>query len=153
MASSGNVFCKLPLLDGEGKLAPQTLAVDAVSGNVNKNLLELCKQDGAAFNNILFTAWSLLLRCYTGQDSVSFRVESSAISANQQSLFQLEVQRQESLLTCLERARKVSTDNVIPKEQKINTTVLIRDANGLASSAVERSISDVRSKITRVSGR
>lgn len=151
MATSEKVFCKLPLLDGNVESSPQLLAVDSVSGNVAERLHELYRRDSAVFKNTLCTAWSLLLRCYAGQDCVSFRLESSGAS-----LFQLDVQRQEPLLSCLERAltsSSIPNDDIIPQEQRTNTTVLIRYANGSVSSAVERFIADVHSYTTRVSRR
>ncbi|KAI4170935.1 MAG: hypothetical protein LQ343_004593 [Gyalolechia ehrenbergii] len=147
MATSEKVFCKLPLLDGNVESSPQLLAVDSVSGNVAERLHELYRRDSAVFKNTLCTAWSLLLRCYAGQDCVSFRLESSGAS-----LFQLDVQRQEPLLSCLERAltsSSIPNDDIIPQEQRTNTTVLIRYANGSVSSAVERFIADVHSYTTR----
>ncbi|KAL8941315.1 MAG: hypothetical protein Q9211_001867 [Gyalolechia sp. 1 TL-2023] len=150
MATSEKVFCKLPLLGGNVKSSPQILAVDSVSGTVVEKLHELYRRDGAVFKDNLCTAWSLLLRCYTGQDRVSFRVASSAASSNYPSLFQLDINRHEPLLICLERARtSSSTLNVIPKEQRTNTTVLIRDADGSGPSAGEHDTADVRSNTTR----
>ncbi|KAL8722265.1 MAG: hypothetical protein Q9225_001212 [Loekoesia sp. 1 TL-2023] len=151
MSASESVFCKLPLLDGDAKSSPQIIAVDSVSGNVGK-LHELHAQDKAAAEQVLCTAWGLLLRCYTGQDRISFRVrhggeksleQSSAASLQNESLFQLAFRAEESLSVCLGSARRaplIPLDQVSDRAQNTNTTVWIQDIELSGFSAVGTSI-------------
>ncbi|KAL9595554.1 MAG: hypothetical protein Q9219_006374, partial [cf. Caloplaca sp. 3 TL-2023] len=142
MSTVENSFCKLSLLDGDAKSSPQVITVDLVSGDVIEKLHQLYGQDRTVFDDVLLTAWSLLLRCYTGQDQISFRTRSSITPHHNESLFQMAFQREERLRACLERARTSSSTLKPQKERSTNTTVFIQD------TATGGSIADARYNIS-----
>lgn len=83
-------------------------------------LQDFCKGDVTSFNDLLCTAWGLLLRCYTGQDNVSFHfgqgsvndlVSKSAVLRGHWITFRMTLHEQESLSTCVARAKDGYADN------------------------------------------
>ncbi len=105
--------CKLPLLDGE----------DAAENRIIMTELELedttifqnfDKGDVASFHDLLCTAWALLLRCYTGQDNVSFHLRQSsaddvvstlAVPRIRGSCFRMSFDERDSLSACFSKAK------------------------------------------------
>lgn len=111
--------CRLPLLDGEDTTEPQLITTELELENV-ETLQRFANGDVASFNAMLCTAWGLLLRCYTGQDHVSFYfrqgnvddpVPNSTVPRDSQSTFQMAFYDQESLSTCVLRAKDGYTDD------------------------------------------
>ncbi|KAL8703011.1 MAG: hypothetical protein Q9201_003811 [Fulgogasparrea decipioides] len=107
MSSNENVFCKLPLLDGDKNSATRVVAVDVTPGDV-KGFKKLYNDDAVRLDHSLYSAWALLLRCYTGQDLVSFSIwhdDGSDLEhqPGKSSLIQLELREEEPLTTLLER--------------------------------------------------
>lgn len=111
--------CKLPLLDGEDSTAPRLTTTEFEPENAER-LQKFDEGDVGSFNDILCTAWGLLLRCYTGQDNVFFHFRQSnvdnvvsnlAVHGDYQSTFQMTFHEQESLSTCISRAKDGYTDD------------------------------------------
>ncbi|KAI4211729.1 MAG: hypothetical protein LQ351_005503 [Letrouitia transgressa] len=68
------VTCKLMLLDGNAKASARLIEVE-VEVRYTEKLQELYNQDKAHLEGVICTAWGLLLRCFNGQDEVSFRLK------------------------------------------------------------------------------
>ena len=105
--------CKLPLLDGEDTNTVRLTVVESELQYVDR-LQRLGKGDRASLNDLLCTAWGLLLRCYTGQENVSFQfrqsicddlVSNSSVSRLSQSTFRMVFDEHESLSSCLAKAK------------------------------------------------
>lgn len=105
--------CRLPLLDGETGTESQHKII-AFELEDTTILHDHGKGDVASLNGLLCTAWGLLLRCFTGQDSVAFQFRQSIIdNVNltsgvpriQQSGFQIAFQEHEPLSMCLAKAK------------------------------------------------
>ena len=105
--------CKLPLLDGERSTDSRLLTTETELEYAGK-FQSLGNRDEASFNHLLCTAWGLLLRCFTGQDEVSFHfqhheandaVSNPAVSHTFQSLFRVEFDEHDSLATCYAKAK------------------------------------------------
>lgn len=155
MASNGETFCKLPVLDGDTISTSQIIAVDLESGDV-ESLRAVYLRNKETFIDYLYTAWGLLLRCYTGQNDVAFRVRRrtrenvdrpSAKLSQFQSTVQLTFQDQASLAACLETARQsrkfieqetsIKSSNEIQSNvpDQTNTVVYIRNSEAAQVSA------------------
>ena len=72
------------------------------------------RESAESFKNMLCTTWGLLLRCYTGQGNISFHfhqgnvdesVSNPAAPRGYHSTFRMEFHEQESLSTCVARAK------------------------------------------------
>ena len=105
--------CKLPLLDGEETPEARLLTTETEFDYAGR-FQSLGNRDTASFNNLLCTAWGLLLRCFTGQDEISFHfrhtviddgLSNPAISRTFQSMFQVEFDEHDSLATCYAKAK------------------------------------------------
>ena len=105
--------CKLPLLDGEETPEPRLLTTETEFEYAGR-FQSLGNRDTASFNNLLCTAWGLLLRCFTGQDEISFHfrqnvidggLSNPALSRTFQSMFQVEFDEHDSLATCYAKAK------------------------------------------------
>ena len=105
--------CKLPLLDGE-KTTDSRLLTTETEFEYAERFQSLGNRDTASFDNLLCTAWGLLLRCFTGQDEISFHFRQSviddglsnpAVSRAFQSMFQVEFDEHDSLATCYAKAK------------------------------------------------
>lgn len=119
--------CKLPLLDGDTEASPQVITIDIASGSIGE-LQRLYSNDRSSFESYLYTAWALLLRCYTGQDHVCFRIRrplrvsdgdaSPPSSSRTGHLLQLALREDETLSDI---TRRVASD-VIPISSQFRTT-------------------------------
>ncbi|KAL9058760.1 MAG: hypothetical protein Q9206_001788, partial [Seirophora lacunosa] len=123
--SHQTISCKLPLLDGDGKASPQVITVDTASDSV-RELQGLYSSNISTFESYLYTAWGLLLRCYTGQDHVCFQLcrtlrvrdsDASAPSPHTVSLLQLALREDETLSDII---RRVASD-VFPTSSTSDT--------------------------------
>ena len=161
MSAQEHTFCKLPLLDGDASTSPQNIAISSVASDVGK-LRELYRQDRAILNNLLYTAWGLLLRCYTGQERISYRVRitdsaspkrPAGPSPQRDSKLQFTFTDHESLSVCLERVRESSSgpDNESPAKIQTNTTIWVHDVESGDPSAVDHLFADAQSLIPVVS--
>lgn len=70
LSTSDGESCKLPLLDGETSGSSKIIRTNVELDK--KILLDVCRRDSLLFHSIICTAWALVLRCYTGQDQVTF---------------------------------------------------------------------------------
>ncbi|KAL8876288.1 MAG: hypothetical protein Q9198_005492 [Flavoplaca austrocitrina] len=137
MSLGKNSFCRLPLLDGEPETELRILAVDSESGSL-ENLPQLFHHDEAAAATLLYTAWALVLRCFTGQDEVLFHARHK-IGVN---LFQLAFEGNEPLSVYLARAAannrfldlKLPEETPVDDQQRANTLVCIQDGNTASST-------------------
>ena len=129
MSRTEAISCKLPLLDGDNatnrplriELEPGKAEIFRNSGN----------GDIEAFNDLLCVAWGLVLRCYTGQNNVSFHfqqnlasdlISNSTGSQTGQSLFRIEFDERENLSTCCTKARASHTFNQRREPFLVSTT-------------------------------
>ena len=113
MSETEATSCKLPLLDGV-RTTESRHKIAAFELEVSANFHDYGKGDVATLNSLLCTAWGLLLRCFTGQDSVAFQFRQSiienvalnpAVPRMQQSGFRMVFQEHETLSMCLARAK------------------------------------------------
>ncbi|KAL8774137.1 MAG: hypothetical protein Q9209_001245 [Squamulea sp. 1 TL-2023] len=122
----------LPLLDGNSESTSRAISVHV--GPFELDLLhELYQRNKSAANDLLSTAWALVLRCFAGQNEVSFHVRhtsdkiSEAPSTSHERLFQLAVQQDESLSACLARAKESSQSS---KQHPATQVLRSRTTNG-----------------------
>ena len=113
MSYSEAASCKLPLLDGEHSTRAQIIVTELEPENIGR-LQSFGNGDVSSFNDLLCTAWGLLLRCYTGQDDISFHflqsvaddsVSKSIVPETNQCTFRAVFDEHESLSTCFAKAK------------------------------------------------
>ena len=63
--------CKLPILDEYLELLPERSSL-RVNLDPHQRLRAFCEVHGTSEFNVLQVAWGLLLRCYTGNDTICF---------------------------------------------------------------------------------
>ena len=156
--------CKLPLLDGGETADSRLLTTETELENVGR-FQSLGNRDTASFNDLLCTAWGLLLRCFTGQDEISFHfrrnviddgVSNRAVPQTFQSMFRMEFDEHDSLATCYAKAkdgyagkerRQTSLVSTVPDSPSLsatgqqNTYIWIQDASNDAQDvAVDKVI-------------
>ena len=151
--------CKLPLLDGDDTTDPRLLVVEKDLANVERRQ-GFSTGDVASVKDLLCTAWGLLLRCFTGQDEVSFHfrqdtidnlVSNSAAPRTFQSIFQMVFDEHDSLATCLAKAKDGYAGNEQRQPSLVssgtgstslsatghqNTHVWVQDANAIDAQNV-----------------
>ena len=119
MSHTEAISCKLPLLDGENTTRARLIEIELGLENVER-LQDFNKKDPTPFNDLLCIAWGLLLRCYTGQDDISFHfrqnivgdlVPNPAIPLINQSTFRMVFHEHESLSTCFAKAKVGYAEN------------------------------------------
>ena len=108
------VICRLPLLDGEEEDAPRIIKTD-VNLEQAARLKELYRENKTYLEGLVCTAWGLVLRCFTGQDDVSFHFrrsrtarpvpENAAVHDNR-AKFQMSFRENEILLAHIQRAQE-----------------------------------------------
>ena len=108
------VTCKIPLLDGEAEPAPRARTTDIHLEQAAK-LQGLYRNNKTYLEGLICTAWGLVLRCFTGQDDVSFHfrrsrsarpvAESASVQENR-SKFQMSFRENEILLAHIQRAQE-----------------------------------------------
>ena len=99
--------CKLPLLDGETSGSVEIITTEARLENAG-NILDVCRRDRILFSATACTAWALLLRCYTGQDRVTFEYTTDNTNATA-SILRMSFVEDEILSNYAERARDAIT--------------------------------------------
>ena len=101
--------CKLPLLDGDTHTTAHVITTEVEPEN-GADFQEMYSKDRKDFEILLCAAWGLLLRCYTGQEAVSFHfhgccnkgVGVDSAAAEQKPTVTVEMQEMETLATYLE---------------------------------------------------
>ncbi|KAL9614736.1 MAG: hypothetical protein Q9167_000805 [Letrouitia subvulpina] len=137
--------CKLMLLDGNAKASARLIEAEIDLKYLEK-LQELYNQNKAHLEGVICTAWGLLLRCFTGQDEVSFRLkrnESSQTADSAQSpqtamqfLFRendsllKHIKQAEAEISCSGNARHSS-----PTSNHVNTAFCVLDSEYLSLAA------------------
>lgn len=99
--------CKLPLLDGETCESVEIITTEARLKNAG-NILDICRRDRILFSGTACTAWALLLRCYTGQDRVTFEYTTDNANVTA-SLLHMSFGEDEILSEYTKRARDAIT--------------------------------------------
>ena len=157
VAVSRHALCKLPLLDGKDSSTPHFLATE-VKLELTEELHHVCAKNEVHFEGLLYTAWGLLLRCFTGQDDICFHIrqcnrastdpESTAWEEHR-SGFQMSLCENEPLLAYIQKAQaditfavqtQSSPNNVASDVHHsselcdCNTTIWVQE-NGHAQSA------------------
>ncbi|KAL8671338.1 MAG: hypothetical protein Q9168_004162 [Polycauliona sp. 1 TL-2023] len=137
MPSRENTICRLPLLDGEPETTSEAITVQVEPGRL-ETLHRLFQQDEITATALLYTAWGIVLRCYTGQDETLFQTRrKSGVS-----LFRLSFEGDEPLSACLAKAAaeaqntetetsEIRTSN---KQPQANTAVWIQNGTFEAST-------------------
>ena len=101
VASRQAEICRLPLLDGEAKESAENITTEIELEDADR-LSDLCRRDGPFFYGTICTAWALLLRCYTGQDQITFRFDHNVNATA--SVLQVVFDENKSLSTHVENA-------------------------------------------------
>ena len=123
--------CKLPLLDGEGDSTAKLIATPVELDQVDK-LQGISKTDRASLNTLLCTAWGLLLRCYVGQERISFYFSTLSNgrtnheSASQRFVFGLELHDEEPLSEHIIKAKSAFYSMEQAKLSQLNTAVCVQ---------------------------
>ena len=133
-SGSCHALCKLPLLDGKGSSASQSLTTQVSFEHVEK-LLHICREREAYLEALLYTAWGLLLRCFAGQDGVSFHVgrgecdstdPKSVALTEHRSVFQMTFDANETLLAYIQ---KVQTDLKSSRQTQCSPSSITSDVH------------------------
>ena len=130
--------CMLPLLDGDDTTGPRLLTTEWELGATE--MLQKCGiRADAYFNDMLCTAWGLLLHCYTGQDNVSFHfqrrsiedpVSNLTVSREYNSTFRTAFHEEDSLSTCVARAKEGYAEN---ERESPSLPSAVSDSRSIAS--------------------
>lgn len=130
--------CKLPLLDGDDTTGPRLLTTEWEFEATE--MLQKCGIGAdARFNDMLCTAWGLLLRCYTGQDNVSFHFQRRSIEdpvsnltapREYHSIFRMAFHEDDSLSTCVARAKDGYAEN---ERESPSLPSTVSDSRSIAS--------------------
>lgn len=80
LSASEASACKLALLDGENSKPVEIITTEASSENA-RDTFNVCRHDKVLFSGVVCTAWAFLLRCYTGQDRVTFEYATDRANA------------------------------------------------------------------------
>ena len=96
--------CEIPLLGGTEHEATERIIV-TLEFKRGSELCEIAKQVNGSLSAVCCVAWSLLLKCYTGQDIVCFveRELQSEGTEDCSSVFTWEFQEQDTISACIQR--------------------------------------------------
>lgn len=134
--------CKLPLLDGETSGSVEIITTEIQLKNAG-NILDFCRRDRILFSSTACTAWALLLRCYTGQDQVTFEYTTDSanstasllwMSFGEDQILSKYTERARDAITGIEQKRlaankqSTATVNYEMVSSLVNTTVYICDS-------------------------
>ena len=120
MSHTEATSCTLPLLDGEDISSPHHISTE-IELEVGEKFRGFDKSNGSPFNDVLCTAWGLLLRCYTGQDDVSFHfrngnteklISNAATPSDHLSMCRMSFVENDTLLKCIRKAQDCYTDDL-----------------------------------------
>lgn len=153
MSHTETTSCKLPLLDGEDITKVRLIETEVELEDV-ECLQKFGEQDVTSFNDLLYTAWGLLLRCYTGQDNISFHfrqiiagdlLPTPAVYLNSPSTVRMVFDEHETLSTCFAKAKDAYAGN----ESLVST---VSDSNSSSAPSYQNthiSIRDSTRKVTQ----
>lgn len=123
--------CTFPkLLEKEVEKVEGSLSFEIELSSL-KALESVFEKDPTNFSQILRVCWALVLRCYTGIDTVSFAYEEE-ISPSESgfSALVIDIRASESLADMLDREKmEVATDPIYTWKQ-VNSAMLIRRVTG-----------------------
>ena len=129
--------CKLPLLDGETSGPIEIITTEIRLKNAVE-ILDLYRRDRILFSGTACTAWALLLRCYTGQERVTFAYTTDNANATV-SLLQMSFGEDEVLSNYTKRARDAITGieqkRLAPSKQS-TATINYKTVSSLVNTAV-----------------
>ncbi|KAL6714216.1 hypothetical protein ACLMJK_008711 [Lecanora helva] len=124
--------CKLPLLDGGKDNSANIISAEVELQNAAK-IHEVCHGDRSLICGILCTAWTLVLRCYTGQDELTFRYKHGV---NRPALLLRTILDEESKLSdCAEKA-KDAIGSIDQKRQDAAADAITATGNADVSTAI-----------------
>lgn len=129
--------CRLPLLDGETSGSVEIITTEIRLKNAG-NILDICRRDRILFSGTACTAWALLLRCYTGQDQVTFEYTTDN-TKTAASLLRMSFGEDEILSKYTERARDAITDveqKRLTAQKQSTATVNSEMVSSLVNTAV-----------------
>ena len=131
VAASEAEPCKLPLLDGESNGATETVTTEVQLHNAGR-IQEVCREDRTLVDGMICTAWALLLRCYTGQDHVTFEYRDSMkptaplvrVIFDEEETLMNYAEKAKDAISCAEQKRQdAAADAVTAKANRIPNTV------------------------------
>ena len=149
--------CRLPLLDGETSGSAENITTEVRLENAS-SILNVCRRDKIRFSSTVCTAWALLLRCYTGQDRVTFEYTTDNASATasflrmdfgEDEILSKHTESARDVITGIEQKRLVATRlsaasvNYETASPLVNTAVCICDSemrSGMLAKTAEKSI-------------
>lgn len=156
MSHTEAMSCKLPLLDGEDVARVRLLETELELESFDC-LQEFGEKDVTSFNDLLCTAWGLLLRCYTGQDDISFHfrqinaddvLPTPDVHLNNPSVFRMAFDEHETLSTCFAKAKDGYSPNS-PNESVVSTVSDSSSSSAAGNQNTHVFIRDSTRKITQ----
>lgn len=123
--------CAFPkLLETEVEKAERSLSLEIELSSLSA-LEDIFKNDPAQFNRIVRACWGLVLRCYTGLDTVSFVYEDET-SLNESGLraYAMDIHASGSCADMLNREEAVSAIDLKDAWKDMNSAMLIRKVTG-----------------------
>lgn len=136
MSHTEATSCQLPLLDG-GHTTESPHKITTFELEDTNIFHDYSNGDLESLNSLLCTAWGLLLRCFTGQDSVAFQfrrslIDNAALNAAvpqiQQSVFRMVFQEHETVSTCLAKAKGAYAITEWERQSSVSTTPELRSS-------------------------
>ena len=150
---NGTIPCKLPLLDGDTNTTAHVITTEVEPEN-SADFQEIYSKDREDFEILLCATWGLLLRCYTGQEAVSFHFQGccnkafrvGSATAEQKHTVTVEMQEMETLASYVEKTQTRHTmltneesrsefsklnNRSIATSTDINTTIQIQNDDSL----------------------
>lgn len=125
--------CKLPLLDANTSESAKIITTEVRLENA-ENTFDACRRDRLLFSGTVCTAWALLLRCYTGQDRVTFEYTTENANATA-SFLRMSFGEDETSSKYTEKAK----DAIIGIEQK-RLAAIQSTANTATSNTISRPV-------------
>lgn len=123
--------CTFPkLLEKEGEKVERNLSLEIEFSSL-KALENVFEKDPTHFNQILRVCWALVLRCYTGIDTVSFAYEEEiSLGESGFSAHAMDIRTSESLADMLDREKTAVAIDIQDIWKKVNSAMLIRKVVG-----------------------
>ena len=135
------VPCKLPLLDGQTGESPEIITAEVELDNASK-IHEVCRHDRSLFHGMVCVSWALVLRCYTGQDQVTFQYsgDRDAIASLLQVIFDdgeilsKYADEARAAITCMEQKREASAADAANANADANASAVLAKSNEIPNS-------------------
>jgi hypothetical protein len=123
--------CTFPkLLKKEVEKVERSLSLEIEFSSL-KALENVFEKDPTNFNQILRVCWALVLRCYTGIDTVSFAYEEEISSSESGfSALAIDIRASESLADMLDREKTAVATDLKDIWKEVNSAMLIRRVTG-----------------------